>query len=241
MADTVVIIPTYNEIDNLERTIGRLRQKVPHAGLHVIDDSSPDGTGELADRLAIADPSVTVLHRTERGYGDAVRVGFQHAIDAGARQVAVIDADGSFDIDLLPELLEAIAAGNDLAIASRWVPGGDVRNMSGRRRLLSRAGNAYARTLLGTDVRDLTSAFRAYSTDILRRLPLARIRSDAYAFQIELAVRIAQAGGHIVEVPVEFSERALGASKMRVAEVIDTLTRVTRWSTRGIRAHPKRR
>lgn len=240
-ADVLVIVPTFNEVDNLERTVGRLRQTVPHAHVLVIDDASPDGTGAVADRLAADDPGVEVLHRTTRGYRSAVLTGFANGLERDAAYLVVVDADGSFDLDLLPEMLEAATSGGDLVIASRWVPGGDVRNMSQRRRLLSRAGNAYARSMLHTEVRDLTGAFRIYSASILRAVRLDRIRSDTYAFQIELAVRIAQAGGRIIEMPVEFTERALGASKMRPTEVLDTLATVTRWSLGGRRARPKRK
>ncbi|QCR19210.1 glycosyltransferase [Agrococcus sp. SGAir0287] len=240
MPSVLVVVPTYDEIDSLERTIGRLRQSVPHARVLVVDDASTDGTGELADRLAADDPSIEVLHRTVRGYGSAVREGLRAGIAAGVDAVAVTDADGSYDLTLLGEMLEAIEEDVDLVIASRWVPGGDVRAMAGRRRVLSQAGNRYARTLLGTDVQDLTSTFRVYSTRVLRRMPLDRIRSDSIAFQIELAVRVAQAGGRIVEMPVQFTERAVGVSKTDVGMVVDTLRRVTAWSVHGIRARPRR-
>jgi len=235
----LVIVPTYDEVDSLERTIGRLRQSVPHARVLVVDDASPDGTGELADRLAADDPSIEVLHRTERGYGSAVREGLRRGIDAGVDAIAVTDADGSYDLTLLGEMLDAVDEDVDLVIASRWVPGGDVRAMAGRRRVLSQVGNRYARTVLGTDVQDLTSAFRVYSTRVLRRMPLDRMRSDSIAFQIELAVRVAQAGGRIVEMPVQFTERAVGVSKTNVGMALGTLRRVTQWGVHGIRARPR--
>lgn len=239
MPSALVVVPTYDEVDSLERTIGRLRQSVPYARVLVVDDASPDGTGELADRLAAEDSGVEVLHRTERGYGSAVREGFRRALDAGVDAVAVIDADGSYDVTLLGEMLEAIDEDVDLVIASRWVPGGDIRAMAGRRRAMSWLGNGYARILLGTDVQDLTSGFRVYSTRVLRRMPLDRMGSDSVAFQIELAVRVAQSGGRIVEMPVQFTERAVGVSKTDVGMVLDTLRRVTLWGARGIRARPK--
>ena len=239
MPSALVVVPTYDEVDNLERTIGRLRQSVPHAHVLIVDDASPDGTGALADALAEGDAGVEVLHRTGRGYGSAVRAGLARGLETGVDAIAVIDADGSYDVMLLGEMLEAIDADVDLVIASRWVPGGDVRAMAGRRRLLSRAGNRYARTLLGTDVQDLTSTCRVYSTRVLRRVPFDRLRSDSIAFQIELAVRIAQAGGRIVEMPVQFTERAVGVSKTDVGMVLDTLRRVTLWGARGIRARPR--
>lgn len=239
MPSALVVVPTYDEVDSLERTIGRLRQSVPHASVLVVDDASPDGTGELADRLAADDAGIEVLHRTERGYGSAVREGFRLGIAAGVDAIAVIDADGSYDVTLLGEMLDAIGEDVDLVIASRWVPGGDVRAMAGRRRLLSQVGNRYARAVLGTDVQDLTSAFRVYSTRVLRRMPLDRMRSDSIAFQIELAVRVAQAGGRIVEMPVQFTERAVGVSKTNVGMALGTLRRVTQWGVHGIRARPR--
>lgn len=239
MPSALVVVPTYDEVDSLERTIGRLRQSVPHASVLVVDDASPDGTGALADRLAADDAGIEVLHRTERGYGSAVREGFRRGIAAGVDAIAVIDADGSYDVTLLGEMLDAISEDVDLVIASRWVPGGDVRAMAGRRRLLSQVGNRYARAVLGTDVQDLTSAFRVYSTRVLRRMPLDRMRSDSIAFQIELAVRVAQAGGRIVEMPVQFTERAVGVSKTNVAMALGTLRRVTQWGVHGIRARPR--
>lgn len=241
MPSALVVVPTYDEVDSLERTIGRLRQSVPHASVLIVDDESPDGTGDLADRLAAEDSGVEVLHRTERGYGSAVREGFRRGIAAGVDAIAVIDADGSYDVTLLGEMLEAVGEDVDLVIASRWVPGGDVRAMAGRRRVLSQVGNRYARTVLGTDVQDLTSNFRVYSTRVLRRMPLDRMRSDSIAFQIELAVRVAQAGGRIVEMPVQFTERAVGVSKTDVGMVLDTLRRVTQWGVHGIRARPRAR
>ncbi len=239
MPDVMIVVPTYNEIETIERTVGRLRQSLPHAELVIIDDDSPDGTGELADRLAKADAGTLVIHRAERGYRSAVIEGIRFAMARGATKVVVTDADGSYDADDLPELLAVANGGVDLVIGSRFVDGSDVRNMGARRRVLARLGNAYARGMLATGVQDLTSSLRVYRTRVLEHVDLDAIQVDAYAFQIAMAVRIAQAGGTIAEVPIRFIERAVGSSKMRLAEELATLAAVTKWSLAGVRALPK--
>lgn len=239
MPDVMIVVPTYNEIECLERTVGRLRQSVPHAELVIIDDGSPDGTGELADRLAKADAGTLVIHRSERGYRSAVIEGMRFAISRGATRVVVTDADGSYDADGLPELLAVSQSGVDLVIGSRFVEGSDVRNMSRRRGLAAKIGNAYARAVLSTGVKDLTSSLRVYRTRILESVDLDAIQVDAYAFQIAMAVRVAQAGGTIAEVPIGFIERAVGSSKMRVVEELGTIGAVTKWGLSGVRALPK--
>ncbi|SDR65851.1 glycosyltransferase [Agrococcus carbonis] len=239
MPDVMIVVPTYDEIEGLERTVGRLRQSVPHAELVIIDDGSPDGTGELADRLAKADAGTLVIHRTERGYRSAVIEGMRFAMSRGATRVVVTDADGSYDADGLPELLAVSQSGVDLVIGSRFVEGSDVRNMGPRRRWAAQIGNAYARAMLSTGVKDLTSSLRVYRTRILERIDLDAIEVDAYAFQIAMAVRVAQAGGTIAEVPIGFIERAVGSSKMRVFEELATLGAVTKWGLSGVRALPK--
>ena len=239
MPDVMIVVPTYNEVEGLERTVGRLRQSVPHAELVIVDDGSPDGTAELADRLAKHDAGTLVIHRSERGYRSAVIEGMRFAMSRGATRVVVTDADGSYDADGLPELLAVSNEGVDLVIGSRFVEGSDVRNMGVRRRLAAQLGNAYARAMLQTDVQDLTSSLRVYRTRILERIDLDAIQVDAYAFQIAMAVRVAQAGGTIAEVPIGFIERAVGSSKMRVAEELGTLGAVTKWGLAGVRALPK--
>jgi dolichol-phosphate mannosyltransferase len=239
MPDVMIVVPTYNEVEGLERTVGRLRQSVPHAELVIVDDGSPDGTGELADRLARLDAGTLVVHRDQRGYRSAVVEGMRFAMARGATRVVVTDADGSYDADDLPELLAVSADGVDLVIGSRFVDGSDVRNMGLRRRLSSRLGNAYARGMLQTGVRDLTSSLRVYRTRILEQIDLDAIQVDAYAFQIAMAVRVAQAGGTIAEVPIRFIERAVGSSKMHLAEDLGTLGAVTKWALSGVRALPK--
>ena len=239
MPDVMIVVPTYNEVEVLERTVGRLRQSVPHAELVIIDDGSPDGTGELADRLAKSDAGTLVIHRTERGYRSAVVEGMRFAVSRGATRVVVTDADGSYDADGLPELLAVSNEGVDLVIGSRFVEGSDVRNMGMRRRVAAKIGNAYARAVLSTGVKDLTSSLRVYRTRILEKIDLDAIQVDAYAFQIAMAVRVAQAGGSIAEVPIGFIERAVGSSKMRVLEELGTIGAVTKWGLSGVRALPK--
>ena len=239
MPDVMIVVPTYTEVEVLERTVGRLRQSVPHAELVIIDDGSPDGTGELADRLAKSDAGTLVIHRTERGYRSAVVEGMRFAVSRGATRVVVTDADGSYDADGLPELLAISQSGVDLVIGSRFVEGSDVRNMGVRRRVAAKIGNAYARAVLSTGVKDLTSSLRVYRTRILEKIDLDAIQVDAYAFQIAMAVRVAQAGGSIAEVPIGFIERAVGSSKMRVLEELGTIGAVTKWGLSGVRALPK--
>ncbi|MGO1392736.1 glycosyltransferase [Agrococcus casei] len=243
MSDILVVMPTLNEVDNLARTVGRVRQQIPHADVLIIDDASSDGTSQLADKLAADDASVSVVHRQERGFASAILHAFRHAIDAKTyKHVVTVDADGSYDLGTLNDLLQAAQSESlDLVIGSRWVPGADVRNMAGRRRASSWVGNLYSRSLLGTSVRDLTSATRVYSVSILRSLPLDRIRSEAYAFQIEMVTRVAQAGGRIAELPIDYVERSIGKSKMRMGDVLSAGAKVTRWGVRGVRAKPRER
>ena len=239
MPEVMIIVPTFNEVDTLERTVGVLRQSVPHAQVVIVDDQSPDGTGELADRLAKTDSGTLVLHRSERGYRSAVVEGMRFALSRGAVRIAVTDADGSYDADDLPQLLSVSASGVDLVIGSRFVEGSDVRNMGTRRRISSRIGSAYARALLATGVQDLTSSLRVYRSRILETIDLDAIQVDAYAFQLAMAVRVAQAGGSIAEVPVRFIERISGSSKMRFVEELGTLAAVTKWGLAGVRALPR--
>lgn len=239
MPDTFVIIPTYNERENLERTVGRLRQSVAHAHVVIIDDASPDGTGVLADQLAAEDAAIHVIHRPGKdGLGSAYIAGFRYGMERDARFLVQIDADGSHDTDELPRMLEAARDGADVVIASRYVTGGTVRNWSWRRRVLSKVGNAYARGVLGSPVRDMTAGYRVYRADILRQIGLDQVQSAGYAFQIEMTVRCARAGAQIEELPSHFTERALGTSKMHAGIVLEALRRVTSWGLSGVRARP---
>ncbi len=230
MADTLVIIPTYNEIDSLEAIVGRVRQSLPHADVLVVDDNSPDGTAALAGRLAAADPGIRVLHRpTKRGLGAAYLAGFADALGNGYDYVVEIDADGSHDPADLPAMLNLAAAGADLVIGSRWVGGGAVRNWPWIRRAVSRCGNWYAKRALRSAVDDLTAGFRVFRTGALRLIDLSNVSSQGYCFQVEIAWRLERAGGVIVEHPITFVERASGRSKMHFGIVVEALARVTWW------------
>ena len=230
MADVLVVMPTYKEVDNLPIILGRIRQSVPTADVLVVDDGSPDGTGVLADRMAADDAGVTVLHRAAKsGLGGAYLAGFARAIDDGYTYVCEIDADGSHDPASLPAMIALARGGADLVIGSRWVPGGAVRNWPLIRQLISRGGTMYSRLVLGSRIGDLTSGFRVFRTDALAGLGLGTVSSDGYCFQVELAWRIERAGGRVVEHPITFVERRLGASKMGAGIVAEALLRVTGW------------
>ena len=237
MAETLIILPTYNEIESLETVLGRIRQNVPQADVLVVDDSSPDGTGRLADRLAAVDPGLTVLHRPAKdGLGRAYLVGFAHALDHAYRYVVEMDADGSHDPSALPAMLDLAAGGADLVIGSRWVSGGSVRNWPWIRQVISRAGNTYSRVMLRSGIHDITAGFRVYRTDALRALDLSAVSSQGYCFQVELACRLERAGRRVVEHPIVFIERAAGHSKMHLGIVVEALVRVTLWGIFGLRS-----
>ena len=230
MADTLIVLPTYNEIDNLEIIIGRIRQAVPQADVLIVDDSSPDGTGELAAKLAEADSGVSVLHRiTKDGLGGAYLAGFAVGSERGYSYVVEIDADGSHDPGSLPAMIALAKAGADLVIGSRWVPGGEVRNWPWLRQVISRTGNVYSRAVLGSKIQDLTSGFRVIRTSVLGKAQLSAISSQGYCFQVELAWRLEQAGAVVAEHPIIFVERTLGRSKMHSGIVVEALWRVTLW------------
>lgn len=230
MPEVLVILPTYNEIESLERMLGRLRQAVPSADVLIVDDSSPDGTGDLADRLAAADPGVSVLHRPAKdGLGRAYLAGFARAIEGNYDYVVEIDADGSHDPDELPAMLALAENGADLVIGSRWVPGGEVRNWPWLRQAISRGGNWYARTALRSRIRDITAGFRVYRVSALRELNLGGVSSQGYCFQVELAWLLEKSGHRVEEHPITFVERATGRSKMHPGIVLEALARVTVW------------
>ncbi|MET3767925.1 dolichol-phosphate mannosyltransferase [Marisediminicola sp. UYEF4] len=230
MADTLIVVPTYNEIENLEGILGRIRQAVGSAHVLVVDDSSPDGTGQLADRLALSDSGIRVLHRTTReGLGMAYLAGFQRAIDDGYDLVVEIDADGSHNPSSLPAMIALARDGADLVIGSRWVPGGRVLNWPWLRLAISRAGNSYSRLVLASGIHDLTSGFRVFRTRVLTPERMASVSSQGYCFQVELAWRLERAGAIVVEHPITFVERTHGRSKMHTGIVAEALWRVTVW------------
>jgi len=229
VARVVVVIPTYNEVDNLAELVARLHVCTPDVDVLVVDDSSPDGTGALADRLAAEDPRVQVLHRPEKqGLGAAYAEGFRVALEAGYELIVEMDADGSHQPEQLPRLLDA-AADADLVIGSRWIPGGTVVNWPWHRRALSRGGNLYTRALLGVGVRDATSGFRVFRRRTLEAIHLDAVRSSGYVFQVDLVHRTLQAGLRVREVPIEFVERVRGDSKMTPEVARESLVRITRW------------
>ena len=228
----LVVIPTYDERENLEWIVGRVRRAVPEVDVLVVDDGSPDGTGELADRLAAEDPQVSVLHRTEKaGLGAAYLHGFRVALERGYDVVGEMDADGSHQPEQLPLLLAALREA-DLVIGSRWVPGGSVVNWPLSRKVLSVGGNAYARMLLGIPVRDVTAGFRLFRRSTLESIDLGSVESAGYIFQTDLAFRTVRAGLRVVEVPIEFVERVRGESKMSRDVATESLRRITTWGLR---------
>lgn len=224
-----VIIPTYNERANVDDIVSRTRRAVPDADILIVDDNSPDGTGDLAEKLTLTDEHVRVLHRAAKaGLGAAYLAGFGWALEHGYGALVEMDADGSHDPAELPAILAALANA-DLVVGSRWIAGGTVRNWPRSRALLSRGGNAYARIMLGLAVHDATGGYRAYRATTLREIGLADVTSQGYCFQIELTLRAVRAGLTVTEVPITFTERARGTSKMSRAIVAEALWRVTQW------------
>ena len=232
----LVVVPTYDERDNLRPVAQRLFAAVPGVDLLVVDDDSPDGTGRVADELAAGDPRVHVLHRTAKaGLGAAYIAGFAWAREHGYDVVVEMDADGSHAPEQLPRLLAALEHA-DLVLGSRWVAGGEVVNWPRSRELLSRGGNAYTRVVLSLPLRDATGGYRAYRREVLDALPLSRVASQGYCFQVDLAWQAWRAGFDVVEVPITFVERERGESKMSRAIVLEALWRVTWWGLRARRA-----
>ncbi len=228
-----VVVPTYNELENLSELV----DAVTALGYRmlIVDDGSPDGTGRLADQISRARPEVDVLHRESKtGLGPAYAAGFDRAIEEGAGIIVEMDADFSHDPADLPRLVAAIDEGADLVIGSRYVPGGATPDWPWPRRLISRGGNLYARTLLGIPVRDTTAGYRAFRADALRALPYAQAESSGYGFQVEMAWRAHRAGLDVREIPVVFRDRTRGKSKMGLPIVIEAMRLVTLWGLRRI-------
>ena len=225
----VIVIPTYNESMNIEWIVGRLRAAQPDLDVMVVDDNSPDGTGEIADRLAAVDPRITVVHRTEKaGLGAAYLHGFREALAAGYDVIGEMDADGSHQPEQLHRLLTALEQA-DLVIGSRWTKGGSVVNWPLFRKFLSVFGNLYVRLLLGIKVRDATAGYRVFRRTTLEKIELESVRSTGYVFQTDLAWRTIQAGLKVTEVPIDFIERERGDSKMSGAVALESLRRITLW------------
>jgi dolichol-phosphate mannosyltransferase len=222
-----LVLPTYNEAENVEAFVAAALAKLPaSAQVLIVDDNSPDGTGEIADRLAEGNESVSVLHRPRKeGLGPAYIAGFRRALAAGAELVLEMDSDFSHDPAYLPRLLEA-AERADLVIGSRYVPGGGVSEWGALRRAISRGGSAYARLVLGVEVRDLTGGFKCFRREVLEAIDLDTIQARGYAFQVEMTYRVIQRGFKVVEVPILFRDRQAGSSKMDRSIVVEAIWRV---------------
>jgi dolichol-phosphate mannosyltransferase len=236
----LVVIPTYNESENVERMLRRIHECLPQAGVLVVDDGSPDGTADLVNAVAAELPDVHLLARDAKsGLGSAYRAGFAWGLERGYDVFVEIDADFSHDPAALPSLVAPLELGFDVSIGSRYIEGGSIPNWAWHRQLLSRGGNIYASTVLGLGVADSTAGYRAYAAGVLQKLDLDRIRAEGYGFQIEMTYRAKQHGAAITEVPISFVDRAAGESKMSSFIVVEALGLVTWWglgrAARGLR------
>lgn len=226
----LVVIPTYNESENIERILRRVRASLPDATVLIVDDGSPDGTADQAELLGKELGQVEIFRRTEKsGLGSAYRAGFRWGLDRGFDACIEMDADLSHDPSALPGLVAPLDQGFELSVGSRYVAGGSIPQWAWHRRLLSRGGNVYASALLGLGVADSTSGFRAYASSVLGRIDLDRIRADGYGFQIEMTYQAKQVGAQIVEVPIKFVDRVDGESKMSLFIVVEAFGLVTWW------------
>ena len=231
----LVVLPTYNESDNIERILRAVREALPLANILVVDDSSPDGTAGIAEKVADDLGAIDVFVRPEKnGLGPAYRAGFRWGLDRGYDALVEMDSDFSHDHAALPLLVAPVEAGAELSIGSRYVPGGEIPQWSVSRRMLSRFGNLYAKVMLGLGVEDSTAGFRVYAASLLRRIDLESVRADGYGFQIEMTYRARQLGARIVEVPIRFIDRVEGTSKMSRSTVTEALSLVTAWGLRRI-------
>jgi dolichol-phosphate mannosyltransferase len=227
---TLVVVPTFNEAENIEVLLTQVRAAVPSADILVVDDNSPDGTGDLAEKAAADLGQIKVLHRPRKdGLGNAYRAGFRQGLDAGYQVLVQMDADLSHDPAVIPLLLAKVAEGADVAIGSRYVPGGSTPNWPTHRKLLSRIGNRYTGWALGLKLRDVTAGFRAYTAEVLEAVKFDDTQANGYAFQTELGYRISNWGGKVTEVPIEFSDRVRGNSKMSGRIIAESMSLVTWW------------
>ena len=232
MTSSLVIVPTYNEVENIAHIVVRTLAAADSIDILIVDDGSPDGTGEIADALASAHPRVHVLHRSAKeGLGAAYLAGFAWGLDRDYDHLVEMDADGSHHPEDLPRLIGLLAE-NDLVLGSRWVPGGRVENWPWRRAMLSRGGNLYTRVALGISVRDATGGFRAFRAHALESIDLTSVESQGYCFQVDLLWRALQQGLTVTETPITFTERVHGESKMSGSIVRESLTKVTLWGMR---------
>jgi dolichol-phosphate mannosyltransferase len=232
---SLVIVPTYDEAENVREIVGRVLDVVPAAHVLVVDDGSPDGTGDIVAAMAAEDERVHLLRRAGKlGLGTAYVEGFRWGLERQFDLLVEMDADGSHPADRLPAMIDAVAGADPadgvlLAIGSRWVPGGSVVDWPKHRELLSRGGNAYARVMLGLDVHDITAGFRVYRAEAIARMDLDSVDSKGYCFQVDMTLRVHDLGGTIVEVPIQFRDRVRGVSKMSQAIVVEAMLRTTQW------------
>ena len=230
---TLIVLPTFNEADNIVEVLQKLRAVVPEASVLVVDDASPDGTADLVEEVAEQIGDVSVMRRPAKsGLGSAYRDGFRRGLSVGYDVMVEMDSDLSHDPAALPSLLSAVADGAALALGSRYIPGGSIPDWSWHRRALSRWGNRYAAAVLGIDVKDATSGYRAYRAEALTNIDFHKVQADGYGFQVEMAYRVLASGGRIVEVPISFTDRVRGESKMSSRIVIEALVLVTWWAIR---------
>ena len=230
---TLIVLPTFNEADNIVEVLQKLRAVVPEASVLVVDDASPDGTADLVEEIAEQIGDVSVMRRPAKsGLGSAYRDGFRRGLSVGYDVMVEMDSDLSHDPAALPSLLTAVADGAALALGSRYIPGGSIPDWSWYRRALSRWGNRYAAAVLGIDVKDATSGYRAYRAEALTNIDFHTVQADGYGFQVEMAYRVLASGGRIVEVPISFTDRVRGESKMSGRIVIEALVLVTWWAIR---------
>jgi dolichol-phosphate mannosyltransferase len=235
----LIVLPTYNEADNIAEVLRRARAAAPDAGILVVDDSSPDGTADIARALTAEVGGVEILTRPDKsGLGSAYRDGFKWGRERGFDVLMEMDSDLSHDPADIPRLLKGIDDGADLVIGSRYVPGGSIPHWPWHRRALSKYGNRYSAAMLRIDVHDMTAGFRAYRSDMVGRIDIDGVRADGYGFQVEMTYFVAQAGGRIVEVPIKFVDRVRGTSKMSTNIVVEAMALVTWW---GIRDRVTRR
>lgn len=238
---TLVVLPTFNEGQTIETVIRRTRLAAPDVAMLVVDDGSPDGTADIAEKVGAELGRVDVLRRSApAGLGDAYRAGFAWGLERGAEALVEMDSDLSHDPAALPSLLDALE-GADLVIGSRYVPGGSIPQWAPHRRILSRGGNMYSSAMLGVKVKDMTSGFRAYRASLLREMSVDTVRADGYGFQVEMTYRAARNGARIAEVPIRFIDRELGQSKMSGGIVAEALVLVTRWGMARLIAQARTR
>lgn len=238
----LVVLPTYNEAANIAEVLRRIRAAAIDTDVLVVDDGSPDGTAEMAEALAAELGGIEVLRRPRKsGLGSAYRDGFRRGLGLGYEALVEMDADLSHDPATLPRLIGAVESGADLAIGTRYMPGGRIPDWPWHRRGISRIGNLYARTLLGISPRDSTSGFRAYHRRALEKIDLSTVRADGYGFQVEMAYLVEKGGGKVAEIPIEFRDRTLGHSKMSSRIVVEALILVTWWGLRDRLGRLRRR